>query len=75
MSWKRAATNLLVEVGLCPSVVGEFELGRSVRAQVGVKDAERVEVSSVMTTNLVRSDEKLDLVVAKRARSERREDR
>ena len=46
-------SDLFLEVTLGESEVTEFQLGRNVIAQVGVHDAERVEVGDVMATNLV----------------------
>jgi hypothetical protein len=60
-NWEK--THLLVEVLLSPSVVVEFELGRSDVAQVGLHDAQRVERGGVVAPDLVGSDEELDLEV------------
>jgi len=54
-------THLLVQVGISPSVVLESELSRTLSGKIGVEDTERVEVGDVVTSNLVGSDEELDL--------------
>lgn len=53
--------HLLIEVGLSPSIVLELELSGSVWRKVGVEDAQRVEVGGVVASNLVGSDEELNL--------------
>jgi hypothetical protein len=46
--------------------VRELELGGDVGREIGVEDAERVKVGGVVTSDLVRSDEQLDLEKPKR---------
>ena len=53
--------HLLVQVGLGPSVVSELELGGHLGGEVGVEDAEGVEIGGVVTSDLVRSNEELNL--------------
>lgn len=53
--------DLFVEVLLRPAVVLEGELDGCLAAQVGVKDSEGVELCLVVSSDLVGSDEQLDL--------------
>jgi len=56
--------NLLFQILLCPSVVVELELWWSERVKIGVGDVERVKVSNVVTSDLVSTDEELNLMSA-----------
>jgi hypothetical protein len=53
--------NLLVEVTLCKAVVAELKLGRRLALEVGVEDAERVQVGDMVAADLVCAHEKLGL--------------
>lgn len=57
----RPKSNLLVQIFLSKTVVTELELRRPDVLQVGVEDTKRIEISDVMTSNLVGSDEQLNL--------------
>lgn len=56
-----AERDLLAQVALRKAVVRELELGRVGAAEVGVEDAERVELGNVVSADLVRAHEQLDL--------------
>ena len=57
----RPKSNLLIQIFLGKAVVAEFELRRPDILQVGVEDTQRIEISDVMASNLVGSDEQLNL--------------
>lgn len=56
-----AGGELLGEVLLCPAIVFELELLWDPWLEIGLEEAERVELCLVVASDLVRSDEELDL--------------
>lgn len=57
----RIELDLLFEILLCPSIVLQPEFWWGVGVEVGVGDTEGVEVGNVVSADLVRADEELDL--------------
>jgi hypothetical protein len=51
----------LVEIRLCETIVAKIKLGGTVGTKVRVEDTERVKISDMVSTNLVRPNEQLDL--------------
>ncbi len=53
--------DLLVEVALGEAIAAELELGRVRRVQIGVKNAEGIQVRNVVTAHLVGANKELHL--------------
>lgn len=54
--------NLLIQITFGETVSAELQLGWIDIVQIGVKNTKRIQVSYVMATNLIRSNEQLDLL-------------
>ena len=52
----RAEGDLLLEVALGKAIVAELELHRSVVRKISIEDTQRVELRSMVATNLISSD-------------------
>lgn len=53
--------HLLLEVGLGPAVVLQLKLRRSVGREIGIENTKGIEVGGVVASDLVSSDEELNL--------------
>lgn len=62
--WQNTWTegNLLIQITFGETVSAELQLGWIDIVQIGVKNTKRIQVSYVMATNLIRSNEQLDLL-------------
>lgn len=55
-------SNLFVQIGLCEAILAQFKLGRLDVFQVGIQDAQRVEVCNMVTADLVGANQQLCLI-------------
>ena len=64
-TWKHLLDgNLLLQILFSPAVVVQLQLGRSSSIEIGVGDVKRVKVGNVMASDLVSTDEELNLTSA-----------
>lgn len=56
-----AKSEFLRHVGFSPTIVVEFKLRRDTTVEISTRNVKRIEIGNVVTSNLVGTDQKLNL--------------